>query len=310
MSKYALGYKLNGVVNRVDLTRVDCLRNKDITDIRTIDCFTKSFDNKEHLLNYLKSLNIIDDIVNDVFVVKEKKDKNSSIKIFDKIYKGEVLFFKNDSDYLDLSFLCIFLVKILNNGEFIKNLAETYYKKYNKKRNGPGYINSTLVTLMRIGDRIKNGEYDSLTPSDLKAYRQCLDNFIIFEFYKYDYNYLSGQFIRKTDKDGNYTNDINIRTFGIYVKEYLMFKKSEKYTTFKNVKEEKKEEIDEDDHEEFLTQEDFDIVNEQILSTYKEDKEGPYEDGVDYIKPLTKKELKSDLNNIAKKLVIKGDAYR
>ena len=88
MAKYRLGYKKDGIVRTVDLSKLEYLKNEDVFDIKTIDMFTVNFDTKEDVLKYLKRKMLIDDSVRDLFIVKEKKDKETNEKYFHKIYKG------------------------------------------------------------------------------------------------------------------------------------------------------------------------------------------------------------------------------
>ena len=301
MSKYYLGFRSNGVVESIDINKLDILKDKNTTDIKTIDDFTKRFDSMGDLTNFLKNNNLLDQYINILFIAKVKKEKEYNTSYKEKIYKGEFLFFKEDEKYLELSYLCKFIRDNFKDGNFIETLADNYYKKYNGKRNGPSYISSVLLTLLRISRKIKVYGYDVLTGNEKEEYLKCIDSFIIFEFYKYEYDFCSGIFNKKYDKNGSLKNYVNIRTFAIFVKEYIVkYKKEEKKEDKKSVVKPVRREIE---HEEFLTIEDFDSVNEQILKNYKEDKFEPIIDGHDVIAPLTKRKLKKELNNIAERLV-------
>ena len=305
MSKYRLCYKLNGIIKYVDLSKLDCLKGKDTTNIKTIDNFTASFENIENLVEFLKKNNLLDESINKLFIGKDKKDKESNETYRDKIYKGEFLFFKKNSNYLDLSFLCKIIRENIRDGKFVVKMAETYYHKYNKTRIGPSHINCVLNIIINLATLINKNGYDSLTNGDKETFVDCIDDFIIFEFYKYNYDHFNARFSKVYDDKGSVKNYVNIRTFAIYLMEYfkiLEYKKDKKEVEIQ------KSCLNYDDHEEFLTYEDFERLNNEILSTYESDGK-PIIEGHDIIKPLTKRELKMELNNIANELVNKGNTY-
>lgn len=306
MTKYRLSYNLNGFNETIDLSKLDCLKNKDITDIKLIDDFTKSFKSLDELLDFLKRNKVLDKEINKLFITKEKKDKKNNNIIYEKIYEGEFLFFEKDSKYLDISYLYSIIESNMKNGTFIRELSEKLYKKYNSKQYGPNNINSVLLTLMRLGRNVELYGYESLSNNDINEYISCIDNLIILEFFKYDYkNY---EFYKKYDNNGNaIINYNNLRSFAVYI-----IKKMKKDLIRKNyIKEDKileRKYKEDTEHEEFLTYEDFEKSNDEILETYNPDTTEKL-DYKDSSTQLPKRELKKELDNIAKKLVIKGDAY-
>lgn len=65
------------------------------------------------------------------------------------------------------------------------------------------------------------------------------------------------------------------------------------------------------EEEEYLTKEDFIRSDNELLKNYGTEKFDSFQDGNDYITYLNKKELKSSLNSISKKLILpKSDSEK
>ena len=322
--KYRLSY-INGVTKKaIDLSKLECLNNLDVTELENIDNFIASFKSKDELLNFLRENELIDEKVRNVFITREIKDKIVKGGVYqERIYYGECLFYKDDYSFLNKKQIKYFIRTNAEEGRIIRIIAENYLKKY---QNGPNNIRGVLETLKKLASTIESKGMSSISYSDEVEYNKCIESFISFEFNKYDYNTFTREFIRKRTTDGKSINNYNsIRRFAIFVinnpelKEKFMKgvenKIIPKLDVYDNESVFKKEVKFKDintteDHEEFLTEEDFEKVNHNILETY-DDSESIYEeDGHEHIRPLTKEELKDSLEELAENFIIENDGIR
>ena len=300
MSKYRLSYYDNGVTNSIDLSKLDFFKDKDCYDIKYIDEFTMQFSDLRDLLSFLKINNVVDEDVKRVFITKDKRDKDSKIVNREKIYNGDYLLFKNSSVYFHMSYIYKYLTDNLENGEVIEQIVDSYYKKYFSRGIGPKYIENVLLSLKSLSKFVKNSGYSSLPNSEINEYVNNIDKFMIFEFYKYDYIPYKGEFVKRTDNDGNsIRNHINMRNFIINV-----ILKNKKLNNISEVVSSKEKALD-DEHEEFLTYEDFEMSDREIIDSYSNDEKDVNDEH--YFRP-NKRELKVEYKNISDELV--NEVYR
>ena len=77
-----------------------------------------------------------------------------------------------------------------NDSEFIDNLVNTYYHKYNKNGSAPSYINYVFDVIKRLGSI----GYDHLEYRDKNFYIDALEDFVVFEFFRYELDNFNGIF--------------------------------------------------------------------------------------------------------------------
>ena len=317
MAKYRLSY-FDGIVTKpIKLEKLDCLKGKDVTTLEVIDSFIATFNNKDELLDFLKENNILDEEVKKVFVTKELKDKEIKNRVYqERLYNGDYLFYKEDYCLLNISEIKKFIRVNAKNGRIIKIIADNYLKKYQK---GPSSIRGVLETLRGLSNVIAAKGISAISYSDEVEYNKCIENFITFEFNKYDYNPYTRDFIRKRDNNGkSIKNYSNIRKFSLLLLTNPELKNLFKSGIELNIKSNlevfdnsvakyKNSSRTDDEHEEFLTKEDFDLINKQILTSYKDTDSSYVEGEHEHIRPLTKKELKQSLEEIKEAYIRAND---
>lgn len=186
MAKYRLCYLENEQYVAVDLSKLECLNGKKITDLKTIDEFTTGFDNGYDLLEFLKRNKLISSNVDHLYITMDKK--NSDRVFNSKIYKGEYLLFKKDRIFLELSNIYKwFLYNQTHNPDILINFCDKSIKKYTIKfKNDEEKEKKTSIVLMfeelksliiRIKD-IKNVFFNVQ-----QTYDDLIDEVFEFEFF-------------------------------------------------------------------------------------------------------------------------------
>lgn len=300
MSKYRLCYLNRGSYVDVKLDKLECLMDRKTTDIEVIDEFTTKFNNISELLEFLKRNKLIPIFTNRLYITIDNKNS------YKKIYNGHKLLFKEDSEYLKLSYIYKWIVYNKDNSDLMISIAENYIEKYQNAYNrttGASYILSLFNAIKHIA---LNKNNNIMETNELKEFDKCISEFIDFEFYKIDKKKfdLEKEIEKKTDKDGKHIKQYrNIHDFIILIKS--LDKNLERYLN--NIKSEEKEIISYDDYkdeynEDYLTYDDYKRTNKKLIDNYKEDNFEPYRDGNDYIVPLIKEELEECLEDNVRKL--------
>ena len=293
--KYNLSYIDNGIIKSIDLQLFSTLSKKDLHEIKNIDELTTIYNSEEELLDNLKFLNLIPNNINKLYLTHNVNGE----EIIG--YNGDILLFKKDKEKLDIRYIKNVFENYKEEPNKLLILARQYLKKYNKSEG----MMLKVKDLIFYANLKRESSFNYLCSDEIEELNGTIDNFINTEFYDKT----------KQDKTIRYSN---IRDFVIkekYVEAEYNISRLHDYLKYNNnilksnIKKDDliNEENIEDDNEEFLTMADFDKVDNSILDGYHEDFE-IYQDGKDYIVPITKKELKKALDDIGKKLSLKpGD---
>lgn len=311
MAKYRLSYLGYGGYKSIDLKKLECLSDRKVTDIQTLDEFTTSFKNMEELLLFLKRNKIIEREVNKLVITVDKKENEEIIN--KKIYRGENLLFENDKMFLDMSFIYKWIMNNLKKPELMIAIFDNYIEKYQNAYNrttGASYILNLFKSLKTLAINIKRTS--ALKPSEINEYENTVKEFINFEFYKLDKDILTkkGKIERKVEKDGTYKKNYrNIHDFIILLK--TIDKNLNKYSSFELSSQNSKILVIEDnfeepeEKEEFLFESDILKANKEIVENYKEntDDEDNIIEGNDFFFKISKEELEETLYQSGMKLV-------
>lgn len=274
MAKYRLSYLEYGGFKAIDLKKLECLKDCDVTDIKIIDKFTTNFKNEEELIEFLRRNEIITEEVNKLYITIDKKNNNEVIN--KKIYNGDKLFFKDDYKYLSVSFIYKWLSYNRNNFDAITKICDNYIEKYKNAYNrtdGSSYILSIFYSIKNTVKSIKNNNSE-VTKSTYLDYQESIEDFVTIEFFKLDKEQIvKGIFARSKDKDGNVRQQYrNIHDFILLLKQ--IDKDLQLYSSEKLVDENKVRTYDnyvESDHEEFLVEDDFNGPMFKTIDTEPED---------------------------------------
>ena len=279
--KFRLSYKAGNKYIPINLNNVVFLSDISKTEIKAIDEFTTYFETKEDMLNYLKSNNLIPNNVDTLYITFDVKQDN---KTYEQLYAyNKTLFFKGDIDRLKYSYIYKYFRNNFENGAFMENIVEHYEKKY---------VHKNFTTLKVLARAIKDGGIWSLDNDDRKVYYEEFDKFLDFLF-------------KKTTKKGTKVNYKNVRDFLCFIdgEEPIKVKGNEIFETI-DPKVVKPEEIMDDFIEpENIPIEEYCKYNRDFIPEYFE----AYQDGNDFIAPITKEEMEESLNDYAKKLCFKRD---
>lgn len=281
MSKYRLCYIQYDSYKDVDLSKLYCLKGFDLTDIKTIDAFTMKFNNESELLDYLKRNDIISKNVKKLYITIDKKSKETGLYYNKKIFRGEILLFKEYIDLYDVSNIYKFLIGLNKDKDFYVDLCDNYIEKYrasySKDRNSSTIL-SIFVALKKCVLNNYKGNY--------KEFIENIEDFINVEFYKINKElFLKHHEIeRKKDKDGALKNYRNIHDFISFIEDrsYIFTKEN------KEIKSPNKEGLYLNGEEEFLSEDDLPYM---IKGLSFKDKD--YEDYVSQLKLDIKKLTKN-----------------
>ena len=297
MSKYRLSYIKYGRYYNVNLQELEFFNNKKYTDIDVIDEFTTNFNNLNEFIEYLKNSELIDDDINKLFITIDKKE-NDYIRQ-KKIYNGDKLLFKNDKEYLKVSYIYKWIMLNKDNYDYMIAIANNYLEKYKNARNritdSSNYL-ALFYSLKNLANVLKNN--NSLEKFEvLREFEKYVEEFINVEFYKIDKVLYTKEKKIEIKKDSNGIRQKNYRNIHDFV---LLMKEIDKSLDIKPQSY--------FEEEEFLTMEDFRRSDDVILNNYHNENFDSYVDGNDFIKFSNKSEVKSAFNSIAKKLILpKGD---
>lgn len=297
MSKYRLSYVKYGRYFNVNLQGLEFFKNKKYTDIDVIDEFTTNFNNLNELIEYLKNSELIDDDCNKLFITIDKKENNFIRQ--KKIYNGDKLLFKNDKEYLKISYIYKWIMINKDNYDYMITIANNYLEKYKNAYNritGSSNHLALFYSLKNLARVLKAN--NSLESSEVfKEFEECVEDFINIEFYKIDKDIYTKERRIEIKKDSNGIRQKsyrNIHDFVLLMKEIDISLGNNPQTYF--------------EEEEFLTKEDFRRSDTEILDNYHNEKFDSYVDGNDFIKCPNKTEIKNAFKAISKKLILpKGD---
>lgn len=260
MAKYRLSYLNYGGFKAVDLKQLECLKGHNITDLSVIDKFTTSFENMEELLLFLRRNQIIDDKVTGLAITIDKKENGKTVN--KKIYNGEKILFKSDYNCLSVSFIYKWLSANRTNFDKIIKICDNYIEKYHSAYNridGSSYILSVFYELRALAIGLKNNDLEISNSLSLE-YENLIEDFMTIEFFKIDKEKTTkDNIVRKRNEDGTCPKQYrNIHDFVLLMKKMdkdLDLYKSDRLIDVNNVIVMDNEK--EDEHEEFLTGEDF-----------------------------------------------------
>ena len=258
MAKYRLCYLEDKKYISIDLSKLECLAGKKVTELKTIDNFTTCFDNGYDLLEFLKRNKLISSNVDHLYITMDKK---KSERVFNsKIYKGEYLLFKKDRIFLELSNIYKwFLYNQTHNPDILINFCDKSIKKYTIKfKNEEEKEKKTSIVLMfeelksliiRIKD-IKNIFFNVQQEFD-----NLIDEVFDFEFY--------------TDKTKKTKKYKNIHDFVVFLKseDLNLYNYKFNYIKIKNLISIK----DNTDTNEIIEIEEEFLTEEEISKMYNED---------------------------------------
>lgn len=294
MSKYRLSYLEHGKFNDIKLDKLECLIDKNVTNIEVIDEFTTSFETLESLLDFLKRNNLVPSETFKLYITIDKRE--NGVVMNKKIYNGDKLLFKSDQELTKLSFIYRWIIDNKDNKEFMLPVVDNYIEKYQNAYNRITGSSNILGLFYGIKNILLS---DIINNNDILKYNEAINDFINFEFYKIDKDRFNRDnvVIKKKDKDGKEMKSYrNIHDFVILMKSLDK----------KLVKIEEKEKFDYSDEniDEFLTQKDFDRTNNELLSDFDDKYKtfSSYWDGVDYNEALNKEDALETLNSYSKKL--------
>lgn len=290
VAKYYLTYIKNGKKENVALDRLECLSDKDVTDINTIDDFTTFFIDSNEMLTFLKRNNIITDDVIHLFISSDYKCEKDEVK---KIANGEEILYKSDRKLLSLGFIKRWISFYRDKDLVVRMCKVLKYKYLSSKEDS--YPLEIIDDLEKVIIEVNNrGALPTYLSEDLD---KTTTKFVNFEFKKgknkkwkniHDMAVLLPKIDENIDKKIVMKEDlINPLIVRDNIKKVFKFQQN-------SIEEEKNCE------EEFLTREDFDRRDEEdILSHYKKDDFEEVRDGQSYIRSKSKDELKRDLRALA-----------
>ena len=263
------------------------------SDLRTIDRSTLILSSEGEVLYYLKGMKLIPEDVDKLYISRTEIINGEEVENI--IYDGDILLFEEDKNKFNTEYIqkTLSFFKSRINISTLAKLFELYYKKYNlpkykleqkKYIHFANMLNRVKKILLLIDKRLNN--IFEVDPEVEKKLDKAIE-----EFY-------NKEFLNIT-KNGTTLKYGNVRDFIIKVKyAYGEYDVDRKHTYLDN---NKKPEVE--TQEEFLTEEDFVRSTNEILKTYNNDFV-PYQDGNDYITPLTKEEL-SNIDDMGTSLNLK-----
>ena len=289
--KFRLSYKTNEILTPIKLEDLEELKDIDITDIKEIDKFTTKYENKETLLNDLKEKKLIPEDVTELYITFDKKEGKNTIQ---QLYSfNKTIFYSNERDKLKTSYAYSLIRNHIDDGEFMQNIIKYYINKYPHK-------NFSIID--GVSYNLKNYGAHGLSPSEYREYVDEVEYFMEYIFYKKNKDGIKEKKYRK------------VRDFLCYIKGETPIRiktdtpKPKKVVkeSVPIIKEEIKDDID-DDREEFITYKEYQEFNKEFISSCKEEDFEPYQDGNDWISPITRREKYSSLNSSVKKLMKRKD---
>ena len=288
--KFRLSYKDNNILIPIDLTKIEELKDIDITDIKEIDKFTTKYETLLELLEDLKNKQLVPDNTTELFITFDKKENKKTTQ---QLYSfNKTIFFKKDSEKLCTSYAYSIIRNHIEDGEFMQNIIKYYINKYPNKNFS--IIDGVSYNLKKYGSH-------GLSPSEYREYVDEVEYFMEYIFYKKNKEGIKEKKYRK------------VRDFLCYIKGETPIKikrdtpkKTTEYKKNTSIKEQ--ENVDEEyDREEFITYKEYQEFNKDFVSNCEVEDFEPYRDGNDWIVPTSKREMYSSLNSSCKKLMKRKD---
>ena len=263
------------------------------SDLKTIDNSCIILESEEELLYYLKGIYNIPKSVNKLYITHTEIVNNMEVEKI--IYDGDILLFKSDKDKYNASYIgkLFNYFKLRKSTYLLEQLFKLYYRKYNlpeyklKQKKYVHFLNmlNRVKQILLLIEKRKDNIYET-NPKLEQKLQKALEEFYNKEYFSYT-------------KNGKSLRYANLRDLIIKVKyvngEYDINRKHT-YLDYNNLNNDLY-------FEEFLTEEDFDRSIKEILKTYNNEFK-PYQDGVDFIAPITKEEI-SNIDDMGYSLNLK-----
>lgn len=170
--KFRLSYKDNEEFIPIDLGKLQCLKDLDVTEIKTIDNFTTSFKSYGEILEFLKRNKLINDSVQELFITIDSKENG---KVVQKPYNySDNIFTERDRNRLNYSYVYGYILGNIKDGE-LNDIINHYQNLYTHKK---------FWFIERMSYIIKEDGPYSLNNAEYNEYYDKLKEFINFVFYK------------------------------------------------------------------------------------------------------------------------------
>ncbi len=283
---YRLSYiDKNKKIIPIDLTGCENYING---DIQFIDSVTMKFSNEKELIDEMILAELVPSYVTKLYVSYDvEKGKYQNI-----IYDGDILLFSNSLIRTNIRYAEMAMKRYKLDPINLMKLGRLYLKKYENKKG----MNSISYGLISYANLIISGDYYSLSNSEKVEINEYIQNFVKHEFYnsngKVRYKALRDFVIKVMYVDDIY--DISRRH------DYLNFNNCQydiKPLKSLNDITECEEEIEED----FRTYEDY----LPLIKECKGDDFEAYQDGNDYIAPLSREDyidaIKCEMRKVLRK---------
>ena len=283
---YRLSYiDKNNKIVPIDLTGCE---NYIKGDIRFIDSVTMKFSNEKELIDEMILSELVPSYVDKLYISCDmEKGKYQNI-----IYDGDILLFSDSLGKISISYVDKIMNKYESSPVELMKLGRLYLKKY-KNKSGMKSISYGLVAF--ANDK-SSGTYYSLPASEKNEVDGYISNFVKHEFYssngKVGYKSLRDFVIKIMYVNGIYNVDRmhDYLDFNNYQCSVKTLKPSIKTTQCV-------EEVEED----FRTVEDY----LPLIKKCKGDDFEAYQDGNDYIAPLSREDyidaIKCDMRKVLRK---------
>lgn len=256
-----------------NLSKFKCYKEFEMNKIKSIDYITTMFNTTGELLLFLKKVNLIDENVYDLTIMVENKTKDNVI-MEEFIYPYKI-FLKKHTKTLTYHYVETYIKERSMNKEFIGKLMKYYKSKYKSKRL---YLYEMCKSINTLCDM-----YEKLSIGEKNEYKDLLDDFIKSEF-------------EKTIKNQKVDNEKNIHEFICYINgETRHYKKTnEENVSYTFITKKYEDNTEYDEHEEFLTEEDYKDMNDEFFSKTHRIRSEIITDGKDFTKTSTNSELRKE----------------
>ena len=303
MAKYRLSYLENGGYKAIDLSKLECLNEYNVTDINVIDKLTMMFRGYDDFIRFLIRNKIIKDDNIKLEITIDKKLSHNGSTYNKPIFNSDKLLFSSDEELLKYSNILKNIREHIYDSDYIYKLAVNYEEKYSNAYNrisGSSFILGIISIIKTTAIKLEKNGKNSLSFNELNEYEDAINDLYIIELYKYD-----------TIKENNRTVDIIRKkdAYGKYIKNYRGlhdFINLLKHLDPELVK------IEEDEPEEFLVlNEDFRRVNKEIVDNHVFQEE-IYEIDKDYMRDFdSRQDMFAELQRDSRKYCLKkGDGER
>ena len=241
MTKYYLIQNGKEIENAIDFNKIEGFNNLDSYKLKDIVTFTSTFYNEEDLKFFLVKNNLI-----------ELKNMGKELKIVYRHNKKQKtlmygITYKNDYEFFDVNVIKRFLYENQKNYDLLEKLCNHYKNAYNQE------INLHIIKSYVIFSRNEGIDYD-VTNSEkeqmIKTYQDAINRFVDKTVTKFD--------SKKLEVVENYKG---LRDLAMFL-SYQYKKQQNDYELIKMYDMELEKIIEEhnNEHEEFLTYEDYDRV--------------------------------------------------